>query len=96
MFHIDLRRVKEHALHEIRRPVHLHLNDELALVVRLAIHINNAVLPLLGAWHSLRRKIVYVGYLLALLQREQGVEQTHHQVGMLAEYLLESQVGFRV
>ncbi len=45
--HIDLRRVKEYTLHEVRRPVHLHLDDELALVVGLATYVNYAVLSIL-------------------------------------------------
>ena len=35
-------------------------------------------------------------YLLSLVKGQQGVEQTHHQVLMLAEYLLKSQVSLRV
>ena len=74
----------------------IQFNDELPFVVGLAIYVNDTVLALLGARHSLRWQIVDVSNFVALLQRQQGVEQTHHQIGVLSEYLLESQVGFWV
>ena len=49
-----------------------------------------------AAGHALGRHVFNVLYLLTFRERQQGVEQAYHQMGMLTEYLLESQVGFRV
>ena len=94
--HIGLGGVEEYALLESRRPLHLHLDNELPPVSGLATHVNDAVLAHRVVGSQLGREIFYFRYLLFLAEREQGVEQADYQVGMLAEYLLECQVGFRV
>ena len=49
-----------------------------------------------SAGTSLGRSIFNTFDLLVILQGEHGVEQADDEVLVLAEYLLESQVGFRV
>ena len=88
--------VEEYSALELRSPRQLHFNNELTATCLPATHINDAVLACGCAWSHLGWQVFDGLNLLALLQWEQGIKQTHHQVRMLAEYLLEGQVGFRV
>ena len=95
--HICLRGVEEHTLLELGRPHHLHLHDELAAAVVAAAHVDYAVLAQRCLRHKLRRKVLNGCYLVAgMVERQQRVEETHHQVGMLSEHFLEGQVGLGV
>ena len=92
LIHIHLCRVEQYSVFEVRGPVHLHLHDELPSVLRLAEHVNDAVLPDGCARHALGRHVFDVVDLLPLWQGEQCVEQAHHQPRVLSEDPRESQV----
>ena len=95
--HVGLRGIQQDALLERLRPRHLHLDDELTPVVVPAAYVNDAVLlGLRPVGNLLRRPILNTLYTLISPQWEQGVKQTDDEVLVLAEYLLESQVGLRV
>ena len=95
--HVGLRGIQQDALLERLRPRHLHLDDELTPVVDPAAYVNDAVLlGLRPVGNLLRRPILNTLYTLISPQWEQGVKQTDDEVLVLAEYLLESQVGLRV
>ena len=68
----------------------------LGLIRRLKGEELDAVLLAGVLRHQLGRQILHALYPLALVQWQQGVEQAHHQVGVLAENLLEGQVSLRV
>ena len=59
-------------------------------------HIDDRVLLARILRHHLRLHILHVLYLLALVKGKQGVEEAHHQILVLAEHFLESEVGLRV
>ena len=95
--HVGLRRVQQHATLERVRPCHLHLHDELALEAVLAAHVDNAVLlSLRPVGYLLGRPVLDALHKLAVLQRQQRVEQADDEVLVLPENLLEGQVGLRV
>ena len=95
--HIGFRGVQQHALLERLGPRHLHLDDELAPFVVATAHIDDAVLlDLRPVGNLVGRPVFYALNTLVVVQRQQRVEQALHQMLVLAEYLLESQVGFRV
>ena len=96
LFHHGLRGIEDDALLELVVPVHLHLDDEVAPAGLTAAHVNDAVFFLRVVWHHFGRHILHVLYLLSLVKGQQGIEQAHHQVLVLAEDLLEGQVGLRV
>ena len=81
---------------ECLRPQHLHLYDELPSFLIAAPHVHDAVLAHIVVRHKLWGEILHALYLLIILQWQQCVEQTYEQVFMLAEYLFERKVGFRV
>ena len=89
---VRLGRIEEDALAEIRRPVHLHLDDELAPARLLAADIHDRVLARRGTRHEFRRQIFYRLDLLALVKRQQGVKEAHDEVLVLAKNLLEGHV----
>ena len=95
--HVGLGGIEQHALLERVRPSHLHLDDEFTLLVVLAAHIYNTVLfGLHPVGNFLGWPILDALHLLVFFQRQHGIEQTDDEVLVLAEYLLESQVGSRV
>ena len=96
LLHHGLRGVEDDALLELVVPVHLHLHDEVAAAGLAAAHVDDAVLLPRILGHHLGRGILHVLYPLALVEGQQGVEQAHHQVFVLAEHLLEGEVGLRV
>ena len=95
--HVGFRGIEQHSLLERLRPRHLHLNDELAILVVLAAHVHNTVfLSLRPVGDFLGRPVFYALHPLIFFQGQKGVEQTDDEMLVLAEYLLESQVGLWV
>ena len=95
--HVCLRCVKKNTFLERFRPRHLHLYNELAFLVIVATDIDNAVLlHLCALGNFLCWPVFNAFHPLIILQGQEGIEQTDDEVLVLAEYLLESQVGFRV
>ena len=95
--HVCFRSIEQDALLERFRPRHLHLYNELSLLVVLAAHVHNTVfLSFRPIGDFLCRPVFNALHPLVILQGQEGVEQTDNEVLVLAEYLLESQVGFRV
>ncbi len=93
---IRLRRIEQHSLLELRRPYHLHFNEELTTLHVLAPYIDYAVLASWCFGNHLGSQIFYRLYLVAFFQRKQGVKQTYDKVGMFAEHLLECQIRLGV
>ena len=95
--HVCLGCIEQYALLERFRPRHLHLDNELALLVVLAAYVYDAVFFCLRSiGYFLSRPVFDALHPLVVLQGQKGVKQTDNEVLVLAEYLLESQVGFRV
>ena len=95
--HVCFRSVEQYALLERFRPCHLHFDNELALLVVLAAYVHNAVfLSLRPVGDFLGRPVFYAFHALVFLQGQESVEQTDDEMLVLTEYLLESEVGFRI
>ena len=95
--HISLRSIKQHTLHECRRPQHLHLHNKLPSLPVTTPHVHNAVLLHRRFRHQFRRQIFQLVYLLfGSLKRQQRIQEAPYQVRMLAKHLLKGQISFRV
>ena len=95
--YVCFRSIEQDTLLEGISPGHLHLHDKLTLLVVSATHIHDAVfLNLCAAGNLFGRPVFNAFHPLIVLQGQQGVEQTDDEVLVLAEYFLESEVGFRV
>ena len=90
---VCLGRIEEDSLAEVRRPVHLHLDNELASASLLATDIDNRVFACRGARHKFRRQIFYRFNLLAIIKRQQGVKEAYDEILVLAKNLLEGHIG---
>ena len=91
-----LARIEHHAVLETLVPFHLHLNDKLTFHLVVAAHVYHTVLLCRIVGHHLRRDVLHMGDLFVWAKRQQGIEQAHHQVGVLAEHQLECQIGFGI
>ena len=76
--------------------MHLHLHDELSATGVPASHIDDAVLLACNLRDHLGRQVLHRRDRGILGNGKQGVEQTHHQVFVLAEDQFEGQVSLWV
>ncbi len=93
---VELGGVEEHALLEGVAPFHLHLHAKLPALDVLTEHIHDGVLVQVQLGHEFCGQILDAAYLLVLAKRQQCVEKACQQVGVLAENLLEGQVGLGI
>ena len=89
---VRLGRIEKDALTEIRRPVHLHLDDELASAGLLATHIDNRVFARRSSRHKFRCKVFNIFDLFALIKRQQSIKEANDEIFMLAKNLLEGHI----
>ena len=95
--HICFRGIEQDAFLERFCPCHLHLDDEFPILVVLATYVYDAVLfGLSSVGYLLRWPIFKAFHALVGLEWQEGIEQTGDEMFVLAKYLLESQVGFRI
>ena len=90
---VSLGGVEKHALEEVGRPYHLHLNDELPLQLVLATHVDDGVLLQRHGWYKLKRKVLDACHLPVVGQWQHGIEEAYHQVLVVGKDLLECQIG---
>lgn len=94
---IRLRRVEKHPLQEIVRPIHLHLDNELAALLVEAPDVHDGILAERRFGDNLRRQVFHTLNVVVFGgEGHKGVQETDEQIRMFAKHLLEGKVVARV
>lgn len=88
--------IEHRARKKLLRPIRLHLNNEMSIVIVGAFDIYNRIFFCGIVGYIFGSEILNAPYLHTIRQGQERIQEAHHEVRMLSENLFEGQIRLRV